>query len=75
MKIAKLYTGKSAFIVGVRAFHGKTMGALSLMGKADYRAPMGNLYAGRFIMSHLVTQMRLRSNWRFARKLASVLRL
>ena len=41
MKIAKLYTGKTAFIVGVRAFHGKTMGALSLMGKADYRAPMG----------------------------------
>jgi len=47
MKIAKLYTGKTAFIVGVRAFHGKTMGALSLMGKADYRAPMGALYAGQ----------------------------
>ncbi len=47
MKIAKLYTGKTAFIVGVRAFHGKTMGALSLMGKADYRAPMGVLYAGQ----------------------------
>ncbi len=47
MKIAKLYTGKSAFIVGVKAFHGKTMGALSLMGKADYRAPMGALYAGQ----------------------------
>ena len=47
MKIAKLYTGKSAFIVGVRAFHGKTMGSLSLMGKADFRAPMGALYAGQ----------------------------
>ena len=47
MKIAKLYTGKSAFIVGVKAFHGKTMGALSLMGKADYRAPMGAMYAGQ----------------------------
>ena len=47
MKIAKLYTGKTAFIVGVRAFHGKTMGALSLMGKADYRAPMGAMYAGQ----------------------------
>ncbi|GAB4548102.1 MAG: putrescine aminotransferase [Anaerolineales bacterium] len=47
MKIAKLYTGKSAFIVAVKAFHGKTMGSLSLMGKADYRAPMGNLYAGQ----------------------------
>ncbi len=47
MKIAKLYTGKSAFIVGVKAFHGKTMGSLSLMGKADYRAPMGQMYAGQ----------------------------
>jgi len=47
MKIAKLYTGKSAFIVAVKAFHGKTMGSLSLMGKADYRAPMGSLYAGQ----------------------------
>ena len=47
MKIAKLYTGKTAFIVGVKAFHGKTMGALSLMGKADYRAPMGAMYAGQ----------------------------
>jgi putrescine aminotransferase len=47
MKIAKLYTGKSAFIVGLRAFHGKTMGSLSLMGKSDYRAPMGQMYAGQ----------------------------
>lgn len=47
MKIAKLYTGKSAFIVGVKAFHGKTMGSLSLMGKADYRMPMGALYGGQ----------------------------
>jgi putrescine aminotransferase len=47
MKIAKLYTGKTAFIVGVKAFHGKTMGSLSLMGKSDYRAPMGALYGGQ----------------------------
>jgi putrescine aminotransferase len=47
MKIAKLYSGKTAFIVGVRAFHGKTMGSLSLMGKADFRAPMGAMYAGQ----------------------------
>jgi putrescine aminotransferase len=47
LKIAKLYTGKTAFIVGVRAFHGKTMGSLSLMGKADFRAPMGAMYAGQ----------------------------
>jgi len=47
MKIAKLYTGKSAFIVGVKAFHGKTMGSLSLMGKSDYRSPMGQMYSGQ----------------------------
>lgn len=46
IKIAKLYTGKSAFIVGVKAFHGKTMGSLSMMGKADYRQPVGLLYGG-----------------------------
>jgi putrescine aminotransferase len=47
IKIAKLYTGKPAFIVGVRAFHGKTMGSLSLMGKSDFRSPMGQMYSGQ----------------------------
>jgi putrescine aminotransferase len=47
IKIAKLYTGKSAFIVGVKAFHGKTMGSLSLIGKSDYRSPMGQMYSGQ----------------------------
>ncbi len=46
IKIAKLYTKKSGFIVAVKAFHGKTMGSLSMMGKADYRAPLGMLYGG-----------------------------
>src|SRR5258706_7168291 len=46
IKIAKLYTGKSAFIVSVKGFHGKTMGSLSMMGKADYRQPMGTMYGG-----------------------------
>lgn len=47
MKIAKLYTGKTAFIVAVKAFHGKTMGSLSLMGKSDYRAAVGPMYGGQ----------------------------
>jgi putrescine aminotransferase len=47
MKIAKLYTGKTAFIVAVRGFHGKTMGSLSLMGKSDFRAAVGPMYAGQ----------------------------
>lgn len=47
IKIAKLYTGKTAFIVAVRAFHGKTMGSLSMIGKADFRAPLGPMYGGQ----------------------------
>ena len=47
IKIAKLYSGKSAFIVAVKAFHGKTLGSLSMMGKADYRAALGPMYAGQ----------------------------
>jgi len=47
LKIAKLFTGKSAFIVSVKGFHGKTMGSLSMMGKADYRERMGMMYGGQ----------------------------
>lgn len=46
IKLAKLYSQKSGFIVAVKAFHGKTMGSLSMMGKADYRQPPGMLYGG-----------------------------
>jgi putrescine aminotransferase len=40
------YTKKPAFIVALKAFHGKTMGSLSMMGKADFREPVGVLYGG-----------------------------
>lgn len=46
IKLAKVYTQKPAFIVAVKAFHGKTMASLSMLGKADYRQPLGLLYAG-----------------------------
>jgi putrescine aminotransferase len=46
IKLAKLYTQKSGFIAALKAFHGKTMGSLSMMGKADYRQPVGILYGG-----------------------------
>jgi len=46
IKLAKMYTRKTGFIVAVKAFHGKTMGSLSMMGKADYRQPPGTLYGG-----------------------------
>jgi putrescine aminotransferase len=44
MKLAKIYTGKSGFITSVRAFHGKTLGSLSVMGKSDFRSPVMPLY-------------------------------
>jgi putrescine aminotransferase len=46
IKLAKMYTKKPAFIVAVKAFHGKTMGSLSMIGKSDYRQPVGILYGG-----------------------------
>ncbi len=39
MKLARLYTGKRGFISCIRAFHGKSYGSLSLMGKGEYRKP------------------------------------
>ncbi len=46
MKLAKLYTGKSGFISTLKGFHGKSLGALSLLGKAVYREPLLPLLAG-----------------------------
>jgi len=46
IKLAKLYSHKNGFITALKAFHGKTMGSLSMMGKSDYRAPVGMLYGG-----------------------------
>ena len=46
MKLAKLHTGKNGFVAMLRGFHGKTLGALSLMGKSDYRQPLLPLLEG-----------------------------
>ncbi|SDP51733.1 putrescine aminotransferase [Desulforhopalus singaporensis] len=46
MKLAKLYTGKSGFISTLKGFHGKSLGALSLLGKAVYRKPLLPLLNG-----------------------------
>ena len=46
IKLAKMHTKRSGFITAVKAFHGKTMGSLSMMGKSDYRMPPGVLYGG-----------------------------
>lgn len=44
LKLAKLVTGRRWFIAAVKGFHGKTLGALSMLGKADYREPVGVMY-------------------------------
>lgn len=40
MKIARVATGRSGFACATGAFHGKTLGALSLMAKDAFRAPV-----------------------------------
>ena len=40
MKIARVATGKKGFVCADGAFHGKTLGALSLMSKAAFREPV-----------------------------------
>jgi putrescine aminotransferase len=46
MKLAKLYTQKKGFISMLKGFHGKTLGALSLMGKSVFRKPLLPLLTG-----------------------------
>jgi len=39
IKLTRLYTKRNTFISTIGGFHGKSMGALSLMGKASFREP------------------------------------
>ena len=75
IKLAKMYTQKPGFIVAVKAFHGKTMGSLSMMGKADYRQPAGHALR-RSGLPRAIRRCRMPSNdsWRSARRLASTSR-
>ena len=41
IKLARLHTGRNTFLSTIGGFHGKSMGALSLMGKASFREPFG----------------------------------
>ncbi|MGH7527358.1 MAG: aminotransferase class III-fold pyridoxal phosphate-dependent enzyme, partial [Gemmatimonadales bacterium] len=50
IKLARLYTGRNTFVSTLGGFHGKSMGSLSLMGKASFREPfMGGLQDVRFV--------------------------
>jgi putrescine aminotransferase len=49
IKLARLHTGRNTFLSAVGGFHGKSMGSLSLMGKASFREPFrGGLQDVRF---------------------------
>jgi putrescine aminotransferase len=39
IKLTRLYTRRSTFISALGGFHGKSLGSLSLMGKASFREP------------------------------------
>jgi putrescine aminotransferase len=39
IKLTRLYTRRNTFISSIGGFHGKSMGSLSLMGKASFREP------------------------------------
>jgi putrescine aminotransferase len=50
IKLARLYTRRDLFVSTLGGFHGKSMGSLSLMGKASFREPFaGGLQDVRFV--------------------------
>ena len=49
VKLARLYTKRNTFLSTLGGFHGKSLGSLSLMGKASFREPfLGGLQDVRF---------------------------
>lgn len=49
IKLARLYTKRNTFLSTLGGFHGKSLGSLSLMGKASFREPFrGGLQDVRF---------------------------
>ncbi len=72
IKLAKMYTKKAGFIVATKAFHGKTMGSLSMMGKSDYRVPLVFSTVDLFTMFPMAMPQRLNNNWRSVTRSGSV---
>ncbi len=50
LKLARMYTKKRSFVATTGAFHGKSMGSLSVMGKAIYRKPFEPLLEDVFFV-------------------------
>jgi acetylornithine/succinyldiaminopimelate/putrescine aminotransferase len=46
LKLARIATGRERMLSCEGAYHGKSMGALSVSGTAEYRRPFGQLLAG-----------------------------
>ena len=46
LKIARLVTGKTRFVAAMRGFHGRTLGALSVTWRREYRGPFEPLIPG-----------------------------
>ena len=51
LRLAKCHTGKYEFVSFWGGFHGKTMGALSLMG-SDFKDSMGPMVSGSHIVPY-----------------------
>ena len=52
LKLARLYTKKTGFISTTGAFHGKSMGSLSVMGRAVYRKPFQPLLSDVYFVDY-----------------------
>lgn len=49
LKVARLHTGKPKFVATINGFHGKSLGSLSVTGRAKYRDPLGPLLEAEFV--------------------------
>ena len=52
LKLARLYTKKAGFISATGGFHGKSMGSLSVMGRAVYRKPFQPLLSDVYFVDY-----------------------
>ena len=52
LKLARLYTKKTGFISTTGGFHGKSMGSLSVMGRAVYRKPFQPLLSDVYFVDY-----------------------
>jgi putrescine aminotransferase len=49
LKLSRLYTGRKRFVSTINAFHGKTLGSLSVTGRPQFRTPFEPLLDATFV--------------------------